>query len=84
MKLLLYYTCISVSSEVDWVNDELFSGPALPKSPINCELESEMELFGEQEISIPSEEDEQFSDDSKSDEGEEVWEESDESCTEES
>ena len=43
-----------------------------------------MELFGEQEISIPSEEDEQFSDDSKSDEGEEVWEESDESCTEES
>ena len=56
----------------------------MPESPINNELESEMELFGDvQEISVPSEEDEDFSDDSQSDEGEEVWEESDESSTEE-
>ena len=70
--------------QVEQVNDELASGPALPESPISSELDSQRELhmFGnEQEIILSEEDTEQSSDDSKSDEGE-VWEESD-SCTEE-
>ena len=56
----------------------------MPESPVNSELEFEMESVGDtHEISIPSEDGKQSSDDSESDEGEEVWEESDESSSEE-
>ena len=88
-KKLITLNTFAVSSQVpvEQVNDELTKGPALPESPINSEFNSQSELlhvFGDEQEIIPSEEDtEQFSDDSKSDEGEEIWEESDESCTEE-
>ena len=54
------------------------------QSPVNSELEFEMESFGDtHETSIPSEDGKQSSDDSEYDECEEVWEESDESSSEE-
>ena len=74
-------TIIQYLTEVEQIedSDDHFSGLVLPESPVNSEFEFEMESFGDtHEIRRW-----QSSDDSESDEGEEVWVESDENSSEE-
>lgn len=61
------------------VNDDLASGQAFPESPISGELDSLEEplIFSDEHDILLSEDTEHSSNHSKSDEGEEVWEEAD-------